>query len=178
MRVSGGSAKGRTLKVAPGTRPTTDRVRQAMFNTLASLVTFEGRCLDLYAGSGALGIEALSRGVSFCDFVDSRRAACEAIRTNLGNSGLIPKARVICKPVAAAVQELPGPYAMVFADPPYADMDALAPINELADRLESETVLVVEHWGRKDPPPVLGGLALLRSKRYGDSAITFYGRGE
>lgn len=176
MRVSGGEARGRTLSVAPGTRPTTDRVRQAIFNALAALAPIEGKGLDLYAGSGALGIEALSRGLEHCDFVEVRNVACKAIRANLDHAGFGRRSSVICSTAATALETLRGPYAVVFADPPYADEAALAPIEALAGRLVDSPVIVLEHSGRREPPARLAGMEPLRSKRYGDSAVTFYGK--
>ena len=177
MRVSGGAARGRALSVAPGTRPTTDRVRQAIFNVLAPLAA-GGHGLDLYAGSGALGIEALSRDlVERCTFVDSRSIACRSIKTNLEATGFMDRASVVCSEGATAVTKLQGPLTLVFADPPYADDKAIGPLDALADRLSADAIIVLEHSGRKEPPAAVGGLPALRSKRYGDSAVTFYGRG-
>ena len=177
MRVSGGSARGRSLSVAPGTRPTTDRVRQAIFNVLAPLVEV-GRGVDLFAGSGALGIEALSRGLlDSCTFVDSRNIACRSIKANLEATGFIGRAKVLCVESAAAVDRIEGPLSLVFADPPYADDRALEAINALEERLAPASIIVLEHSGRREAPAQLGGLPALRSKRYGDSAVTFYGKG-
>lgn len=177
MRVSGGSARGKNLSVAPGTRPTTDRVRQAILNVLAPLVT-GGAGLDLYAGSGALGIEALSRGlIESCTFVDSRNNACRSVRGNLEISGFTDAGTVLCADAAAAVGRIKGPLSLVFADPPYADDHALEPLDALRDRLGIDAIIVLEHSGRREPPAELGGLPALRSKRYGDSAVTFYGKG-
>lgn len=176
MRISGGEARGRSLTAAPGTRPTTDRIRQAIFNVLSSLVPLEGRALDLYAGSGALGIEALSRGMDCCDFVEIRGLACRAIKENLDRAGMTPRATVHCLAVASAIKRLEGPYRVVFTDPPYADYSALTPLAGLKSRLSEDCVIVLEHAGRSEPPPDLAALPLLSSKRYGDSAITFYAR--
>ncbi|MEX2238705.1 MAG: 16S rRNA (guanine(966)-N(2))-methyltransferase RsmD [Dehalococcoidia bacterium] len=176
MRISGGSARGRPLVAAPGTRPTTDRVRQAIFNALAAIVPFEGAGLDLYAGSGALGIEALSRGLDSCTFVDSRSAACKAIKANLQAASLADRAKVVCADASRAVGRIRSPLAIVFCDPPYADDGALAAIEGLGTAIGDDTVIVLEHSGRREPPPELAGLRPIRSKRYGDSAVTFYGR--
>lgn len=164
------------MTAAPGTRPTTDRVRQAIFNTLATLIPMEGRGLDLYAGSGALGIEALSRGMESCDFVEIRGVACRVIRENLDHAGLGGRASVYCLAAAAALARLRGPYRVVFADPPYADESAPGSLAALETRLSKDAVIVLEHAGRGESPPELAGLPMLRSKRYGDSAITFYAR--
>jgi 16S rRNA (guanine(966)-N(2))-methyltransferase RsmD len=152
-------------------------VREAIVNVLAPLVA-GGAGVDLYAGSGALGIEALSRGlIERCVFVDSRQIACRTIRGNLESTGFTQVGSVICAEAAAAVGRIRGPISLVFADPPYADDRALAPVDALVDRLDEGGIIVLEHSGRREPPPELGGLPTLRSKRYGDSAVTFYGKG-
>jgi 16S rRNA (guanine966-N2)-methyltransferase len=177
VRVSGGTARGKSLTAAPGTRPTTDRVRQAIFNVLAPLVE-HGRGADLYAGSGALGIEALSRGViEHCTFIESRNIACRSIRTNLESAGFEGAADVICSEAAPAVRRIRGPLSLVFADPPYADDRAVEPLHALEEHLTPGAIVVLEHSGKREPPAVIGGLPAMRSKRYGDSAVTFYGRG-
>jgi 16S rRNA (guanine966-N2)-methyltransferase len=176
VRISGGVAKGLTLTVPPGTRPTTDRVREAIFNSLTSMMPLTGQGLDLYAGSGALGIEALSRGLDLCDFVDSRAVACRSIRDNLQRAGLSERATVLRLDATHGLGQLVGPYSLVFADPPYADDSALAPLDALAPRLGGAAVMVVEHSGRVSVPSTLAGLKAQRSKRYGDNAVTFYGR--
>src|SRR4030043_1701035 len=106
MRVIAGRAKGHRLAGPPSraTRPTSDLVRGAIFSALASLGADLSRVLDLYAGSGALGIEALSRGASWCDFVDRDRAACATIRQNLTLAGFQERARVLCLPVERALE--------------------------------------------------------------------------
>src|SRR3990170_2227754 len=112
MRVIGGSAKGRRLRGPRGrsTRPTSDLVRGAMFDILTSLGADLSRVLDLYAGTGALGIEALSRGSEWCDFVE---------RDNLAPPGLVERARGTRGPVEKAEARLSGPYSLLLADPPY-----------------------------------------------------------
>src|SRR6266571_286389 len=127
MRVISGSARGRRLKGPRGrgaiTRPSSGLVRGAIFSALASLGADLSRTLDLYAGSGALGIEALSRGAETCDFVDRDPAACAVIRENLRITGFHGRARVHCLSAVTALQRLPGPYTLVLADPPYNDAE-------------------------------------------------------
>src|SRR5688572_24535053 len=134
MRVIAGSARGRTLKGPParrrgdrsgGARPSSDMVRGAVFSALEAMGADYTRVLDLYAGTGALGIEALSRGADWCDFVERDRVMAEVIRENLRLTGFDDRAKVY--PVAAGrVQEglVEGPYTLVLADPPYADAGA------------------------------------------------------
>jgi 16S rRNA (guanine966-N2)-methyltransferase len=119
MRIIAGKWRGRPLVAPPGdaTRPTADRVREALFSMLASRIgSFEGlRVADLFAGSGALGLEALSRGAAHCVFVDKDRAALEAIRTNLAKLG----AEAELLPGAAETVRIPGRVDIAFLDPPY-----------------------------------------------------------
>jgi 16S rRNA G966 N2-methylase RsmD len=123
-----------------------------------------------------MGLEALSRGLDTCDFVDSRAVACEVIRANLQRAGFSERATVLRLDAQHGSDRLSGPYNIVFADPPYADDAALAPVDGLAPRLDAGAVIVVEHSGRRSAPSMLAGLSAQRSKRYGDSAVTFYGR--
>ncbi len=126
MRVIAGGLGGRRLRAPRGlaTRPTSDRVREALFSALGHVTS--ARVLDLYAGTGALGIEALSRGAAHATFVESARPALAALRENLAALGLAGAARVVAQPVAGAASRiggggwLAGPFDLVFADPPYA----------------------------------------------------------
>ncbi|MGH9259498.1 MAG: RsmD family RNA methyltransferase, partial [Acidimicrobiales bacterium] len=124
MRVVAGTARGRTLVTPPGarTRPTTDRVREAIFNALGSRGAVEGaRVVDLFAGSGALGVEALSRGAGHATFVDTDRAARQAIRRNVEGCGFADRATIVAAPVARWLAGLRDErFELVFCDPPYA----------------------------------------------------------
>lgn len=178
MRVIGGSAGGLVLKGAPraGLRPTSDRVREAIFDVLTSRAAQPERVLDLYSGTGALGIEALSRGAARCDFVESDARTCAIIRANLASTGLKERARVFCLPVARSVSRLDGPYDLVVADPPYEYDRAqkeLAAIVE-AGLLANDGFLVVEHSKRALWPESLAGRQAVLSRRYGDTSVTFY----
>jgi 16S rRNA (guanine(966)-N(2))-methyltransferase RsmD len=182
MRVIAGSAKGRRLKGPPArsatTRPTSDLLRGAIFNSLASLGADYSRVLDLYAGSGALGIEALSRGDGRCDFVESDRAAAAVIRENLRLTGFEDRARVLQAPAARAVDLLKEPCTLVLADPPYADEEALPLLTRLAvsSLVNDETVLVLEHSADVEPQDVIGSLTLVNTRRHGGSAVSIYAR--
>ena len=168
MRVVAGSARGRRLVAPKGdaTRPTSDFVREAIFNTLASQLDLEGATvLDLFAGTGALGIEALSRGAAHATFVERDRAAIAAIRTNLDATGFVERATV--RQGDATRLDLPAA-DVVFADPPYA-FDAWA---GLLARLDA-AVLVLESDRAVDPPP---GHELLKEKRYGTTVVTLTSR--
>jgi 16S rRNA (guanine966-N2)-methyltransferase len=181
-RIVAGAAKGRRIAVPPGraTRPTSDRTREALFSAVSSLVDLDSaRVLDLYAGSGAVGLEALSRGAAHALLVESDPKTLRVLRDNASALGF-PGAQVRggrAEQVAAAAQS--EPYGFVFADPPYA-----LPAAELAEVLEAldangwlapGAVVVVERASR-DPEWVWPKtLVALRSRRYGEGTL-WYGR--
>ncbi|HWE89339.1 MAG TPA: 16S rRNA (guanine(966)-N(2))-methyltransferase RsmD [Pseudonocardiaceae bacterium] len=175
-RIVAGTAGGRRLTVPPrGTRPTSERVREALFNALEAMLDLDGRwVLDLYAGSGALGFEALSRGAAGVTFVESDRRAVEVLRRNAGALGL-PGARVVAGTVEACVAGgADRRYDVVLADPPYAvgNAELLDVLTSLVTNnwLAEDAVLVVERATRDGEPPWPPGIAPLRARRYGDTA--------
>lgn len=178
MRVIGGIAKGRRLKNprGRGIRPTSDLLRGAMFDMLDAAGVDYSRVLDLYAGSGALGIEALSRGGGWCDFVEQEVAGCRLIQENLALVGLSERGNVHHVAVERAAGCLEEAYSLVLADPPYADREALVTLGRLASSslVGEGTVLVLEHSKRQQVPEVLGRLHLERTRRHGDSCISIY----
>ncbi len=178
MRVIAGRAKGRRLSGprGRGTRPSSELVRGAIFSALASLGADLSRVLDLYAGTGALGIEALSRGAQWCDFVEKDPRACAAIRDNLSRTGFAERARVHCAPVERALERLEGTYTLVLADPPYAAEAAgfLDRMGASALVEPAKTVLVLEHSAREEGLERLGALSLLSRRRHGDTAVSIY----
>ena len=147
------------------TRPTSDFVREAIFNTLQSLVEWDGLAVaDLFAGTGALGIEALSRGAGSCVFVDDDRKAADAIRANLSATGLSDRGRVIVRDVVTWARSAPE-LDVVFADPPYA-FDGWSALGSLRAQL-----FVAE----SDRDVELGGRwGILRSKRYGGTVVSLF----
>ena len=180
MRIVGGKARGMTIAVpsVPDLRPTTDRVRSAMFSMLeARNVVAGARVLDLYAGSGALGIEALSRGADHADLVEQNNRACATIRRNLATTRLEDDATVVPMPVASSLNRLTGPYDLVFMDPPYAHTSALT---EVVDRLvtrrliDEGSVLVIEQSSRNRRDFTRAGVRVEQEKTYGDTAVTVY----
>jgi 16S rRNA (guanine966-N2)-methyltransferase len=180
VRIVAGVAGGRRLAVpSRGTRPTSDRVREAVFNTVQARLDLEGaRVLDLYAGSGALGLEALSRGAVHVRFVESDRRAAAVLRRNVEVLGL-PGAEVTTAEVAAVLRGVPGqPYDVVLADPPYAlDDGALADVLSTLVRsgwLASGALIVVERPARALAPSWPAGVSALTNRRYGDTAV-YYG---
>ncbi|MCW2758287.1 MAG: putative methyltransferase [Nocardioidaceae bacterium] len=185
-RIIGGSAKGRRLKTPTGdrTRPTSDRVREALFSALESeLGSLVGlRVLDLYAGSGAVGLEALSRGAAAATLVESdRRTVATVVRPNADTLGL-PGADVLAAPVERALAGRPSaPYDVVFADPPYlfADDDLATVLGLLVahDWLTGTSVVVVERSKRSGEPPWPEGITGTKSKKYGETTLWWAAKG-
>ena len=179
MRVVAGSAKGRRLKgtISRGARPTTERVRAAIFNILAPEQYDGQRVLDLYAGSGSLGIEALSRGADWADFVERNQHQCEVIRGNLETTGFRHAAGVHCNAVKEALPRLAGPYGLVLMDPPYRLTSAGEVLDAIAgqkDLMEPGSMVVIGHSKRLSLAVKYGPLELVSQRRYGDNAVDFY----
>jgi 16S rRNA (guanine966-N2)-methyltransferase len=183
MRIVGGDLGGRVLRAPAGaaTRPTSEKVREAIFGILARLGSpMEGaRVLDLFAGSGALGIEALSRGAGHATFVDFGKAPVEVIRGNLRGLGVEARAAVVSgDAVAAAARPAIPPFDFVFIDPPYAsDLATRAALALPADNLAPDATIIIEHDRRHAPPESLGTLVRIDERRYGDTLVSFYQRG-
>lgn len=178
MRVIAGDARGRPLKAPRGarTRPTSDLLRGAIFSMLASMGVRPLHVLDLYAGTGALGIEALSRGAGQADFVERDAAACGVIRENLERTGFAGRGRVHCAPARRALARLTTPSDLIFVDPPYADagISELLELLAVSTLLGRETTLVYEHSRRINPPSAVGPLTLVETRTHGDSSVSFY----
>jgi 16S rRNA (guanine966-N2)-methyltransferase len=170
VRVVAGELRGRKIDAPPGrdTRPTTDKVREALFNALGSLdLVRDAVVVDLFAGSGALGIEALSRGAAEVIFVERDRTALQTLRSNLATLGLEGRSRVVQGDVLATVSRFPAD--LVLADPPY-DFEGWPELLAAVD-----APFVVAEAGRSLE---LGpdGWAVVRSKRYGRTWVTFFER--
>lgn len=178
-RITGGSERGRLLRASrsPNLRPTSERVRGAVFSMIGPGAVESARVLDLYAGTGALGIEALSRGAGSVDFVESDAGRCREIRANLEALGLANRGKVHVGRVEKALARLDGPFGLVLMDPPYdADpWDGVMTRLGGEDMLEREAILVAEHSSRVELAPAYGGLVRARSRRYGDTAVSVYG---
>lgn len=178
MRITGGTAKGQQLKVPKSklVRPTTDLAREAVFSILASLATSWSRGLDLFAGTGALGIEALSRDVEWVDFVDQDHRCCAIIKQNLEKVGFAVKAHVYCCAVTKALTFLVDEYDVIFLDPPYADIAINDLMIQLAKStlLGNESIVIAFHSSRLPLQQRYNGLYLIKDKKYGDTSISIY----
>jgi 16S rRNA (guanine966-N2)-methyltransferase len=180
-RIVAGSVGGRRLAVPPGerTRPTSDRAREALFGTLSALLDLDGaRVLDLYAGSGAVGLEAVSRGAAHALLVDSDARAAATARGNAQALGLDARVAVRRDPVQRVLAGPPQPYDLVFADPPYAlsDDDLADVLDRLgAGWLAAGAVLVVERSSRGEGPRWPERVEPLKERRYGEGTL-WYGR--
>ncbi|MFZ0218189.1 MAG: 16S rRNA (guanine(966)-N(2))-methyltransferase RsmD [Candidatus Dormiibacterota bacterium] len=173
LRVHGGEAGGRRLVAPTGIRPSEGRVKEAIFNVLGPLVA-GSRVLDLCAGSGALGIEALSRGAERATFVDQSERAAAAIRRNLEAIGYRERAHVFRADAARWVQERPTDVRacdLVLLDPPYND-PVLARLLQLLDGSAPSGALVVVEHGHRVSLPSLRRLRAVRERRYGDTEVT------
>ncbi|TMF88646.1 MAG: 16S rRNA (guanine(966)-N(2))-methyltransferase RsmD [Chloroflexi bacterium] len=174
LRVTGGEVRGRRLLAPRGIRPSEGLVREAIFNMVASVVA-DAAVLDLFAGSGALGIEALSRGAAQAVFVDRSEQAFATVKRNLESAGLGDRGRVFRADAARWLGAHPaevGAATLALLDPPYADTAALAAaLHELDARLASAATVVVEHDARHRLPE-LSRLAPDRTRRYGGSSVT------
>ena len=176
MRVIAGRVKGARLEAkAPGVRPTSSRVRSALFSALGTETLEGARVLDLYSGTGALGIEGLSRGAAFARFVERDRRQCAAIRNALRAAGLYERAAVSCATVMKYLRATDETFDLAIADPPYAATEAAGALGVLAERglVRAGGRVVLEHAFRAAAPEA-PGLQLLTSRRYGDTALSFY----
>ena len=181
LRVISGRAKGHQLKVPGGVyvRPATDLVRGAMFSILENMAASWSRVLDLFSGSGALGIEALSRGADWVDFVDRERRCCDIIRQNLEKTKLDTQAHVYCCSVTRALSFLDEEYGIILMDPPYANTSIGSVVAQLADSrlVGTDSVVVVTHSPRLSLGPAYGRLVMTKEHRHGDSCIAVYRKG-
>jgi 16S rRNA (guanine966-N2)-methyltransferase len=176
MRVIAGSLKGRRLKTPTwdGLRPTSDKLRETLFNILGARVQ-GARVLDGFAGTGAIGIEALSRGATFVTFIDSDRRAAALVEENL-RTCRVDGGYVVERGTVAAVirQQKDGePYDLIVLDPPYEAPDVAEALEAAADRLVPGGILVLERATRHDPT-VPTRLTRTRDVKSGDSTLTFY----
>ena len=178
MRVIAGKAKGHRLKFPKGTttRPATDLVRGAIFSMLVNIASGWTNVLDLYSGSGAMGIEALSRGAGWVDFVDNEPRCCGIIKENLEKTGLAENSRIHCRGVEKAIPSLDKEYDIVLMDPPYSNSSIGKVITQLTESplVTKDTTLVVTHSPRLALAPGYGEFKSVKEQRHGDSCISIY----
>jgi len=179
MRVISGEARGVTLKTPEGlkTRPTADRVKEAMF----SIIQFDlpgARVLDLFAGTGQLGIESISRGAAFADFVDESDTACTLVRENLKRTKFTSRAQVVRSDYKAFLDRCTNRYNIILLDPPYADIfleNALKLITEI-DILQSNGIIVTERPIGKALLCDFPGYVRSKDYKYGKTLVTIFRR--
>jgi 16S rRNA (guanine(966)-N(2))-methyltransferase RsmD len=182
MRIIAGIVKGHPIKMPKGTptRPATELVRGAIFSALASLTDDYTEVLDLFSGSGSLGIEALSRGAGFVDFVDRDKRCCAIIRENLASTGFGHQAKVYCLDVNRAIDLLDKEYSLVLMDPPYCSLqiDSILEKLALSSLVGEHTTVCCTHSSRRPLKPVYASLKMFKELHHGDSTAAFYSRGE
>jgi 16S rRNA (guanine966-N2)-methyltransferase len=174
VRIIGGSLGGRRLRAPRGaaTRPTADRVREALFNMLGDVAG--ARVLDLFAGTGALALEALSRGAASAVLVDDAESAVRCARENAAALGVADRAAVQRGELPRALARVTGAFDLVFLDPPYAAGLAERTLAALPPHLAPGARVVVEHDRRSAPADEIGPLARTGRRRYGDTEVSFY----
>jgi 16S rRNA (guanine(966)-N(2))-methyltransferase RsmD len=176
MRIIAGELKGRRIEAPDweGLRPTSDRLRETLFNVLAPVIA-GARFLDGFAGTGAVGIEALSRGAGHVTFVEQDARAVRLIETNLARCGVTDRYAIIRTGFARAVTGCaPSSFDIIFLDPPYGAGSLAGALDAAAPLVGPGTQLVIEHARRDDAPAVRGALRRTRALPSGDSALAFY----
>jgi 16S rRNA (guanine966-N2)-methyltransferase len=180
VRVIAGTARGMRIEAPKGVdvRPTLDRVRESLFNILAPRLA-SASFLDLYAGSGANGIEALSRGAARCTFVDTDRRAIQTVEKNLAHTRLARGGRCMRFELPKGLAHLAscGPFDIIFADPPYKFSDHARLLARVAEAglLAPEGIIVLEHSSRLDLDAIdVDAYALQRQAKYGGTTLTFF----
>ena len=182
LRVAGGSSRGARLKgaVDATVRPTTQRVRAAIFNILQPGLVHGQRALDLYAGTGSLGIEALSHGAAAADFVERNPRQCRLLRDNLAQTGYADRARVHCADTQRWLTRTAPPaepFSLVLLDPPYrmpAALDETLRTLALSGILATDAIIIAGHSSRAAAPDDRPQLELYDRRQYGDNALAFY----
>ena len=177
--MTAGTSRGRLIKTPPGrsTRPTTSLVREALFNIIGDSIR-GARVLDLFAGAGTLGIEALSRGAASATFVECDRACANIVAENLAATGFAQQGDVVSADAIGWLKARAGDvasYNLLLLDPPYRDAETLTAALEAVDRapLRDQALLVVEHH-RSQPMPPLQRLTQVRERDYGTTRLTFF----
>jgi len=181
MRISGGEFCGRVLRTPKGeaTRPTSGIVRESLFNILAPKLA-EAHFLDLYAGCGSVGLEALSRGAAQATLVEKARPALLCLSGNIAALGVTAQAQILPIPVERAIEQLRragAHFDLIFFDPPFADVDAYLTVLRMVAAdvlLASDGQIIAQHDARTSLPDAIDGLARIRLRVIGDNALSFY----
>ncbi len=176
MRITGGTGKGRRLRVPGGSRvrPTSDKVKQALFNILGARVR-DAWFLDLFAGTGGIGIEAISRGASQVWFVDDSRESLQVTRQNLDQAGFGDKAKVVASRAESFLRKTQEQFDIIFLDPPYSlEQQPLLELVSESGVLRQDSIVVFEHFKKQQSPRAAGRLDLEREAVYGDTVLAFY----
>jgi 16S rRNA (guanine966-N2)-methyltransferase len=193
VRVIAGSARGRPLRAAAGLRPTADLIRGSIFSILEALAYKRGfepdeegalaaalawpRVLDLFAGSGALGIEALSRGAQHATLIEQDRDAARLVEANLRSTGVAERALLLVGPASVMLPRARGPFDLVLIDPPYSDAAALRAAVSALEELElllPSSAAVVEQQAAAEAPPAVGVLPLASTRTHGRTRVSVY----
>jgi 16S rRNA (guanine966-N2)-methyltransferase len=180
MRITGGIGRGRKLKVPAGdqVRPTSDKVKQALFNILGERVR-GAVFLDLFAGAGGIGIEALSRGAERVVFVEGSRESLDVVRQNIEQTGFGEQAAAVLSKVEPYLKKRSGPYDIVFLDPPYAmELLPLLQLIAASGLMKADAVVIAEHFKKRPSPERAGDLERYREAIYGDTVLAFYKIGD
>ena len=180
MRVISGKARGLKLNTPKNedVRPTTDRVKESLFNIINGYI-IDGDVLDLFAGTGSLGIECLSRGANKCVFVDINKTSIDIVKSNIKKARVEDNAEILNIDYKSAIERVKNKnykFDIIFMDPPYYEnmfIDSLKKIDE-SDILKDDGIIVVEHDTKQKFPESIGKLIKDRSKKYGNTTLTFY----
>lgn len=179
MRVISGKARGLKLDTPKNddVRPTTDRVKESLFNIINSYI-MDSRVLDLFAGTGSLGIECLSRGAKRCVFVDVSKESIGIIKSNIKKARVENESIVINSDFKDAIKRLQGAekFDVIFMDPPYYKDMFVAALESIdnADLLDEDGIIMIEHDSKDSFPETIGRLIQNKSKKYGNTTLTFY----
>ena len=180
-RISGGSKRGHKLRTygGVGLRPTSEKVRSAIFSLIGPESVIGAKVLDLYAGTGALGIEALSRGADTVEFVESNPKTCGYIRRNVEDFGFAERTRITRGRVERVIGTLRTRFDLVLADPPYRSdpWEELLEGLQKGSILEEEAIVVAEHASRHEMADSYGDLSIWKRRRYGDTTVSLYRNG-
>lgn len=179
MRVITGTAKGKKLKTLDGldVRPTSEKVKESIF----SIIQFElegAKFLDLFAGSGQIGIEALSRGAEMCVFVDSNRESQAIIKENLQNTSLFQKSRVVAMDSIAYLDRMTDVFDIAFLDPPYNKGFLQKALPKIVEKIKSHGIIICEHEKNDILPTEVGNFEIFRTYSYGRISLTTYRKKE